>query len=29
MGMQFLSGAMKREANRLFRLYHGHAPNYD
>ena len=29
MGMQFLSGAMMREADRLFRLYHGHGPKYD
>ena len=29
MGMQFLSDAMMREADRLFRLYHGHGPNYD
>ncbi|MCG8507232.1 MAG: hypothetical protein MI755_21680 [Sphingomonadales bacterium] len=29
MGRQFLSGAMMREADRLFRLYHGHGPKYD
>ena len=29
MGMQFLAGAMMREADRLFRLYHGHGPKYD
>ena len=29
MGMQFLSDAMMREADRLFRLYHGRGPKYD
>ena len=28
MGLSFLSLAMKREALRLFRLYHGHPPRY-
>ena len=28
MGMQFLSDAMMREADRLFRLYHGRGPKY-
>ena len=28
MGLSFLANAMRREALRLFRLYHGHPPRY-
>ena len=28
MGLLFLANAMRREALRLFRLYHGHPPRY-
>ena len=29
LGMQFMANAILLHADRLYRLYHGHAPNYD